>query len=247
MKRTKAIQPEPFPKAVVVFLMCVTPIATGTAYSASIYGRVVDALGEPVSNANVHYHQFAEFRKDASGKVVQVSPGHAGVVKVGSDGSFRADALSAGTYQICAVGTEGQHMSGCAWEPVPSVPLTADQTIEVKPLKLYRVGTLAIRVIDSRDSIILPDRFGNISTPERRFFVGVVGPSGAYQAARLARVAAGEKTYEVNVPEEQEVQLFVDSGLRIRGVTGELVTSGARSLKAVTSAERLTEIVLRVD
>jgi hypothetical protein len=95
---------------------------------------------------------------------------------------------------------------------------------------------LTIRVADPGGKVVLPDARGIVAARDRRFFVGVSSGSGVYRRAELVSNAPTEHIFQVKIPAQRPVHLFIDSDLTVSDASGRRVETNRRSSLEVSPA-----------
>lgn len=187
--------------------------------SGTIAGIVLDGNARIVPTAQVVYSKQAEFSRDSQGRAVRKDVGFVGKVAVNPDGTFLIGNLPSGRYSVCAHGSAPTSLTGCAWESTPVVSLRDGENLTVTR-RVFDGAVVTFRVYDANGTISMPDEKGRVIT-ERRFFIGVVSPSGSYHAAKATPSTAPYRLFRVTVPKQQSFRLFVDTELTVTNAAGD--------------------------
>lgn len=102
---------ERFSVAVWIFLAA----AYANAQTGSISGSVTDASGAPVVGATVIYNNVREYTRDPAGHLSPTGVAINASAKTVQDGSFTIGELPAGTYYLCAFGSQPTDLGSCEW------------------------------------------------------------------------------------------------------------------------------------
>lgn len=209
----------------ILFVITVLAFACGArlmAQTGTISGTLVDGTEKGLAGGEVFYLQHRELVKDQFGKrALNTTPIRQGTVKADPLGRFVINGLPSGGYVVCAVSKRGLTLSSCGWEPTSIQRVVEGKPILDVKLRLYPTTPVTFNVVDPSSRILMPDRFGRIHTPARRFFLGIVSPTGAYLAAKV--VASSETNYRlaVDAPIGQKFRLLMDSELNVVTEQGE--------------------------
>lgn len=187
--------------------------------SGTIAGIVLDGNARIVPTAQVVYSKLAEFSRDSQGRAVRKNVGFVGKVAVKPDGTFLIGNLPSGEYGVCAHGSTPTSLTGCGWETTPVVSLRDGENLTVTR-RVFDGAVVTFRVYDANGTISMPDEKGRVIA-ERRFFIGVVSPSGSYHAAKAMPSTAPYRLFLVTVPKQQSFRLFVDTELTVTNAAGD--------------------------
>lgn len=111
----------------------------GSEFPTSVYGRVIDLSGEPVSDAEVYCARLAPIQPGPDASAGQPIPEEPWVGEVDEDGSFEIDGLAPGNWELQAV---GRHARGS----LRTIELSRGAT-DVGDLVLPSPGALCGRLV----------------------------------------------------------------------------------------------------
>lgn len=200
----------------------------------SINVLVLNDDAQPVSGAKLNYTKMAEYTRDPDGRRVVKNVGFTRTATAGLEGRSVLSGLSGGRYDVCAYGISPAQISGCEWDGGGVVVLSSGQKAE----------EVVRHVHDPKQRVDMPDARGKL-TANRRFFLGVVVPSGAYYRGELVSTAASLKVFRVAVPKKVSLRLFIDSEVSISDTAGNRIETSKPStltIQANGAAELMVDL-----
>ena len=166
------------------------------------------------------------------------------IVTTDKGGTFSADALPAGTFEICPQFRGGDLLAPCMWGSPPSVTLSLDQVAEVAPITMTQGTHLAIRIDDPNGTIAAQG-----SAAVSAISVGIAGPRlMAIPAAVKSKDATGQNL-DALIPYDRTVRVLVFSKtLALADDKGQAIDmqTGAGIAVIVPSGSRDATVTLRV-
>ena len=129
---------------------------------------------------------------------------------------------------MCAYGISPTQIGGCEWDGGGVVVLSSGQKAEEVIRHVHDAIIVTFQVHDPKERIDMPDAKGKLIA-KRRFFLGVVVPSGAYHRGELVSTTASLKVFRVAVPKKVSLHLFIDSEVSISDTAGNRIKSSKPS------------------
>ncbi|MEP6540035.1 MAG: hypothetical protein ABJF23_32205 [Bryobacteraceae bacterium] len=194
----------------------------------SINVLVLNDAGQPVPGATLTYTKMAEYTRDPDGRRVVKNVGFTKTATAGSDGRSVLSGLAGGRYDVCANGISPANIGGCEWDGGGVVVLSPGQKAEEMVRHVHDATIITFQVHDPNERVDVPDAKGQL-TANRRFFLGVVVPSGAYHRADLVSTTASLKVFRVAVPKKVALRLFIDSEVSISDTAGNRIETSKPS------------------
>ena len=205
--------------------------------TGTISGVIVDEMGQPQQGALVTCQKLSEYARDDRGRAVLKEPGFVRSVEAGSGGTFAVSNLPPGRYHLCAVGARPNQVGSCEWTGVAVVALADGQRIESISRTVREGAIVTLRVADPGGKIVPSDSAG-IGPRQGRFSLELVSPTGFQRRAQRISSSAGEYTFQIKVPKQWAMRLFLDTDLEISGETGSVLESRRPTSLTVSSAGR---------
>jgi hypothetical protein len=201
-----------------------------TAYDgSSVSGRVLDESGSPVANAMVTCQSGAPVPTRSAGQSVVFVPPQKSIVRSSKDGAFTIAGVQPGIYYLCTYGASGIHLASCEWTGAREVQVAAHQAVEDIALRLVEGAKLKVIVEDPNGRIRDPTEGWSPGTKIQligaNFRVGVIAGTH-YAPARLISAGMGSRIYEVLIPKNLRLRLFVSTSLPITDVDGISIVAG---------------------
>lgn len=184
-----------------------------------IAGIVVDEGGVPQSGARLSCQKQTGYTKDASGRMVLKEPGFVRSVPTAPDGRFSVLDLPPGRYHVCAGTVRPNQVGSCEWGGVVVIELAAGQKLHNVVRALREGAIITLRVADPNTKIVLPDALG-VSPRQGRFSLELVSPSGSQRRAARIGNSSYEHIYQIVVPKQWPMRLFLDTDLKLTGEGG---------------------------
>jgi len=228
-----------------VILLAMIP-ASGSAQSSpatgTISGTVTDEAERPVPRARLVYMKLTEYARDERGRQIIKEPGFTKSATAGAEGSFVLSGLLAGTYDVCAYGTQPSQVGSCDWGGIPVISLAAGQTV-TNLRRTVRNGTVVmLHVADPNARIGVADSKGRVAR-ERRFFIGLSSESGFYRRAQAISRTPTAHVFRITIPRQMPARLFIDTDLSVTDVSGSPLETGRPTLWQMVPAGRETVTV----
>jgi hypothetical protein len=199
----------------------------GNAQTGTIRGRVEGDDGLPLSGATVLYNNVREYTRDSMGHRIATGVAINSGARTARNGSFTISGLPAGSYYLCAFGTQANHLSSCEWgQGSLLVQLSAAQVFTDAVLRVSEGSLLVLRVSDPngriQDTAASPPLNGRLPLAGGNFKVGIMA-GGRYARANFVSQQGVVRSYVVAVPKTAFLQLFLNTTLRASLPTGESV------------------------
>ncbi len=189
----------------------------------SINVLVLNDAAQSVPGATLTYTKMAEYASDPDGRRVVKNVGFTKTATAGSDGRSVLSGLAVGRYDVCAYGISPAQIGGCAWDGGGVVVLSSGQKAAEVVRYVHDAIIITFQVHDPQERVdVLPNAKGEL-TANRRFFLGVIVPSGAYHRGDLVSTTAPLKVFRVAVPKKVPLRLFIDSDVSISDTAGNRI------------------------
>jgi hypothetical protein len=185
---------------------------------------VVDAAGQPVSDAVVYYSNVPQFSATDARFIGPVIRSRTGT---DAAGRFSVSGLPFGRYLVCAAGTQPTQLRSCDW----GLGIAVADLVQVTPSAIATLklgdGCLIKITIEDPNGLVqdrpidLPMRAitGNLS-------FGVIS-GGRYEPARLLSVVGAVRTYYVAVPKNTTFHLIMSTALAITNAAANALVQTA--------------------
>jgi hypothetical protein len=211
--------------AKLILIWFALPLCAALEASSSgvLAGVVVDDKGVPIADASILYTSVQTLIKSANGQRVATGPIVSSAVQTSADGSFAASGLPPATYHLCAYGVKDNHLGSCEWgQGTARVDLSEGQTARLR-LVVAEGTMLTFQVEDPkhqvRDLESLPIVDGRLPLSGANFGIGVWAGS-RYARARLVSVNGVLRRYQLAIPKNASVRLFLDTTLPVADAAG---------------------------
>lgn len=203
----------------------------------AISGTIVDEAGQPQSGAQLRCQKLNEYTRDIRGRMVLKEPGFVRSVAAGPGGRFALSDLPPGRYQLCAAGVRPNQVGSCEWGGVAVIELAAGQKIQ-DVLRTVREGAvITLRVVDPNRKIVLPDSRG-VAPRQGRFSLELVSPTGSQRRAERISSSPAEHVFQITVPKQWPMRLFLDTDLKVTGEAGSLLETRRPAAQVISAAGR---------
>lgn len=209
----------------------------GQAGTGVISGAVVDEAGMPQSGAQLRCQKLDEYTRDVRGHMALKEPGFVRSVAAGPGGAFALSDLPPGRYHLCAVAGRPNQVGSCEWGGVAVIQLTAGQSIQ-NVLRTIREGAIVtLRVADPNRKIVIPDA-GGVAPRQGRFSLELVSPTGSQRRAERISSSPVEHVFQIMVPKQWTMRLFLDTDLKVTGDAGALLGTRGPAAQAISAVGR---------
>lgn len=210
--------------------------AQGPVGTSVLSGMVVDDAGKPEPSAEVSCQKLNEYSR-TNGRMVLREAGFVRRAAVDSGGRFMFQNLPPGQYHVCAAGGRPNSVGSCEWGGVPVLTLGPGQNFQ-NIIRTVREGSIiTLRVADPNRRIALPDVHG-FSPREGRFSLDLVSPTGSQRRAKRISSSPSEHVFQITIPRQWQMRLFLDTGLRVTGEGGALLETRRPATQVVSAAGR---------
>jgi hypothetical protein len=211
---------------------------------------VVDDTDKPVANALVLYRSAPVVTKASVGQPAIAKASVAAGVRTGADGALVVSQLAAGTYQLCAYGPNENHLGSCEWGSGTAWLEVTDGQAATAKLQIAEGTLLTFRVADPkgqiRDLESLQTATARLPVSGANFAIGIWAGS-RYARARLVSTNGATRNYQLAIPKNAAVRLFLDTSLQVQSGAG--VTAALRQqsdvLTAAGQGEMIVDLVVR--
>lgn len=139
-----------------------------------------------------------------------------------ASGAFTVTGLPAGSYRVCVQASAEDFLNPCQSSDEPAtVEVSAGQRVSGLELRLRRGKRIDVRIDDPQGALAA----GENPTVNAQVVVGVFGPNGIFQPARVTSSDASGRTHSVVVPLDTDLKLSVsgrklviddEAGTRVR-------------------------------
>jgi hypothetical protein len=157
--------------------------------TGSIQGNVDDDQGSHVKNAYI----VASPRSIGGGLTL--------TTMTDTNGAFTLSGMKPGLYAVCVQYPGDPHLDPCAWSTPPQVNVSAGAIASVVMPKIVKGSLFALEIDD-------PNRLWAAGDD---FLVGVTLPTTGFRPLRLATSNPAVKTYDVAVPFDTPLVLYLSS------------------------------------
>jgi hypothetical protein len=205
--------------------------------TGAISGMIVDDAGKPQVGAELRCQKQNEYTRDIRGRAVLKNPGFVKSVVAGAGGLFTLSDLPQGRYHLCALGGRPNLVGSCEWGGVAVIELAAGQKLQ-NVIRTVRAGAIVtLRVADPGRKVALPDARG-FAPRQGRFSLEVVSPSGSQRRAERVSNSPVEHVFQVTVPKQWAMRLFLDTDLKVAGEAGEILDTKRPASQVFSAAGR---------
>lgn len=213
------------------------PAPPGQAGTGAISGTVVDEAGQPEPGAQLRCQKLNEYTRDIRGRMMLGEPGFVRSVAAGPGGRFVFADLPPGRYQLCAAGARPNQVGSCEWGGVAVIALAAGQNIQGIVRTVRQGAVVTLHVKDPNRKIVLPDSRG--FTPRQgRFSLELVSPTGSQRRAERISSSPAEHVFQIMVPKQWPMRLFLDTDLKITGEAGSLLETRRPAAQVISATGR---------
>lgn len=203
--------------------------------TGAISGTIVDEAGQPQPGAQLRCQKLTEYTNDIRGRMVLKEPGFVRSLAAGPGGRFALSDLPPGRYHLCAAGVRPNRVGSCEWGGVAVIALAAGQNIQ-NVLRTVREGAVVtLRVADPNRKIVLPDARG-FAARQGRFSLELVSPTGSQRRAERISSSPAEHVFQITVPKQWPMRLFLDTDLRITGEAGNVLETRRPAAQVISAA-----------
>lgn len=226
-----------------IFAMVASVIASAAAApldqagAGAISGSIVDEAGRPQSGAQLRCQKLNEYTRDIGRRVVLKEPGFVRSVAAGPGGTYVLPDLPPGRYHLCAVGLQLNQVGSCEWGGVAVIALAAGQNLQNVLSTIREGAVVTVRVADPNRKIVLPDAQG-VAPRQGRFSLGLVSPTGSYRRARRISNSPVEHVFQITVPKQWSMRIFLDTDLKVTGEAGNVLETRRPSAQVISPAGR---------
>lgn len=212
-------------------------VVCGQVGTGVISGLVADEAGRPEPGARVTCQKQSEYTRDAARRLVLKAPGFVRTVAADGWGKFQVAELPPGRYHVCADGVKANQVGSCHWGGVGVIELGAGQRLD-GIVRTVRAGALlTINVADPNGRIVLADAQGFMPR-QGRFVLELVSPTGSQRRAERISGSASGHVYQLTVPKQWAMRMFLDTDLTVRGESGDLLETRRPTALVVSAAGR---------
>ena len=208
---------------------CLWGVAASTG--ATISGKVVDGTGNGATGVSITYHTVRQAVIGRNGLPVPSGALVSGSVQTGADGTFSIPNLDPGTYYLCAHPSLVGQVSACEWlGPDSTVSIGAGQNVNGVSFNLLQGTIVTFNISDPNGKIVdladVPTNAGMLPLSGANFDLGVFSGRAYHKAARVS-ASATARTYQVTVPIDNSIRMFLNTKLAVTDANGKAITYGA--------------------
>jgi hypothetical protein len=224
-------------------------VAYGCA-AASLSGVVLGDNNAPVANARVFYQSIPPIVRGPNRRPIATAPIVGGSLQTGADGRFAVSGIPAGIYQLCAYGLTDHQLGSCDWiQGATHADLSAGQTVQNMVLRIAEGALLTFEVKDPesqiRDLADLQVPGGRMPLSGGNFAIGVFAGT-RYARAKLASTTPGHRQYQLAIPKNDTVRLFLETSLSVKDAAGATVITHAPGVRISPEGQSEMTISLTV-
>lgn len=173
----------------VVLLMAFAWCAFAQTTTGVTQTVVTDDSGQPVSGAYI----VATPLGSAGGLTI--------TMLADAKGAFSLSALKPGAYSVCVQEPGGLHLDPCKWSTVPKLTVTAASAAALALPPIVKGSVFQLRINDP----------GKVWAQTDDLLVGITVPTSMFQPLRLAASDSTGKTFDVAVPFDTALAVYVSS------------------------------------
>ena len=184
-------------------------IAFGQSASTGTFsGSVLDQNGAPLAGALVAFQRvpkLAGYPAAHPGRT-SLAPGeviYSTAATTNRRGQYSATGLPAGTYNYCVL--LAGYLDPCRWAYGPRAVIQAGVTAPLPVITLKKGVIVSVTLLDPSKLV------GQYNLIAPGFAVGVFSQSGSYYGAGLSAQSSGRFLFQVTVPSDQPVHLWLHS------------------------------------
>jgi len=226
----------------------ISALASAVAAGGVLSGVVVDDNGTPIANARVIYSSIPPATLSAGGRALPIGPAVGGTVRTASDGTFNVSGLPASKYHLCAYGPRNTDLGSCEW----GTGSTNVDLASIQPALRFHISTGTLLTFQVNDPHHRIKDLADLRTPDGRmpltggnFAIGIWAGT-RYAVAQLVSTNGAGRQYQLAIPRNASVRLFLDTPFTVVDGNGSSISVGRPSTTIAAAGQAAITISLTV-